>query len=162
MVVCWLPHTGRAGRLGRSHCKFAGCCSPSPSSPPPSTGSWRTCGSSWWSCGWVGDPGGKEEEVLGPTILQAGGLPAAATLSGSSFPSPGRAGQLRRRGRIQNHRSEINIGVRNVMMTMIFVTVMIIEQGLKSRRTGFWVAQEVYPVLETPRSPIVLQETEQR
>ena len=115
MVVCWLPHTGRAGRLGLSHCKFAGCCSPSPSSPPPSTGSWRTCGSSWWSCGWVGDPGEKEEEVLGPTILQAGGLPAAAALSGSSFPSPGRAGQLRRRGRIQNHRSESNIRVRNVV-----------------------------------------------
>ena len=47
-----------------------------------------------------------------------------------------------------------------MLFEMIFVTVMIIElrelQGLKSMRTGFWAAQEVYPVLETPRSPIVL------
>ena len=53
--------------------------------------------------------------MLGPTILQGAGLQAAATPSGSSFPSPERAGQLRRQGRIQNHRSERNIGVRNVV-----------------------------------------------
>ena len=53
--------------------------------------------------------------MLGPTIRRGAGLRAAATQSGSSFPSPGRAGQLRRRGRIQNHRSENHIGVRNVV-----------------------------------------------
>ena len=51
---------------------------------------------------------------LGPTIRRGAGLRAAATPSGSSFPSLGRAGRLRRRGRIQNHRSESNIGVKNV------------------------------------------------
>ena len=62
---------------------------------------------------------------LGPTIRRGAGLRAAATPSGSSSPSPGRAGRLRRRGRIQNHRSESNIGVRNVFfqMTMIFMTI---------------------------------------
>ena len=55
--------------------------------------------------------------MLGPTIRRAEGLRAAATPSGSLFPSPGRAGQLRRRGRIQNHRSESKgrVRIRNVL-----------------------------------------------
>ena len=57
--------------------------------------------------------------MLGPTIRRGAGLRAAATQSGSSFPSPGRAGQLRRRGRIQNHRSESNGRIR-IEMRMIF------------------------------------------
>ena len=47
--------------------------------------------------------------MLGPTILRGGDLQAVARQSGSSFPSPGRAGQPRRRGMIRNHRSEIDI-----------------------------------------------------
>ena len=59
--------------------------------------------------------------MLGQTIPPAEGLRAAVRLSGSWFPSPGRAGQLRRRGRIQNHRSESNGRVRiRIEMTMIF------------------------------------------
>ena len=59
--------------------------------------------------------------MLDPTIRRAEGLRAAAIPNGSSFPSPGRVGQLRRRGRIQNHHSESNGWVRiRIEMTMIF------------------------------------------
>ena len=94
------------------HCQHA--------SPPPSpwtwpwtwTGSWRTCGlSSALSCGKDDVLGGTEEVVPGRTTRPDAGPRAVAARSGSSFPSPGRAGQLRRRGMIRNHRSEINIGL---------------------------------------------------
>ena len=58
--------------------------------------------------------------MLGPTIRRGAGLQAAGAPSGSSSPSPGRAGQLRRRGRIQNHRSESKAGLEMFLEMTVF------------------------------------------
>ena len=85
--------------------------------------------------------------MLGPTIRRGAGLRAAGAPSGSSSPSPGRAGQLRRQGRIQNHRSESNIAVRNGFHDDHPAESI---ARVKEHEDRILVKQEVYPVLETP------------
>ena len=115
-------------------------------------GSWHTCGSCWWSCGSAGGQGERGEVVPGQTILQGASLPAAATQSGSLFPSPARAGLPGRQGRSRNHHSESKGWIRNFVCGCQDLDSNDNLARVKEREDRILgvFEQEVYPVLETP------------